>query len=118
MSSPVSKTQKGLTSRGASNRKRVVKAKSTRLKPATKRSPAGKARAHKASKAAIKKTAPKRAAAKASTKSRTVVAAKRTTKKAAPARRVSVKVAIRTIPQKPLPPPPQPTFEEAAALTS
>ena len=119
MSSPVSKTQKKLASRGAANsRKRVVKAKSTRLKPATKRSPAGKARAHKAPKAAVKKTAPKRAAAKASTKARTAASVKRTTKKAPAIRRANAKSAIRTIPRKPLPPPPQPTFEEAAALTA
>lgn len=120
MSSAVSKTTKRVNSRSAPNsRKRTVKPKATRLKPATKRSPAGKARAHKASKAAIKKTAPKRTAAKAS-KARTVTSPKRTAKigKATPPRRTSARTAFRPLPQKPLPPPPQPTFEEAAALTA
>jgi tetratricopeptide (TPR) repeat protein len=123
MSSPVSKTAKRLTSRTASNaRKRSVKAKSTRLKPATKRSPAGKARAHKAPKAAAaRKTVAKRAVSKASTaKPRVAHPAKRGAKmsKSTPAHRANVKAALRPLLQKPLPPPPQPTFEEAAALTA
>lgn len=119
MSSP----EKRLSSRSSvrasaktgSGRKRVVK--STRLKPATKRSPAGKARAHKAAKAAPKKAAPKRSTATASAKNRARTAPKRATKvaKAAP-RRVAPRPVTR--PVKPLPPPPQPTFEEAAALTA
>src|SRR5437660_442896 len=119
MSSAVSKATKRITSRGASSiGKRTVKPKSARLKPATKRSPAGKARAHKASKAAVKKTAPKRAAKKTPPKARTATSAKRTTKttKTAPTRRAIAKAVIK-VPQKQLPPP-QPTFEEAAALTA
>jgi len=120
MSSAVSKTAKRVSSRSASNiRKRTVKPKSARLKPATKRSPAGKARAHKASKIATKKTAPKRTASKAPPKARKATSAKRATKiaKTTPTRRAAAKAVIRT-PQKQLPPPPQPTFEEAAALTA
>jgi len=120
MSSAVSKATKRVTSRGASSiRKRTVKPKSARLKPATKRSPAGKVRAHKASKAAVKKTAPKRGADKVRARARTATSAKRTTKtaKAAPTRRAIAKAVIKA-PQKQLPPPPQPTFEEAAALTA
>jgi tetratricopeptide (TPR) repeat protein len=129
MSSPVSKTVKRVNSRTSANsRKRTVKAKSTRLKPATKRSPAGKARAHKASKmaaskkvAATRKTVTKRAASKPSTtKSQAGRSTKRGVKvsKAAPARHANVKAAIRPTAQRHLPPPPQPTFEEAGALTA
>ncbi len=122
MSSTVSKTTKRASSRSASTaRKRTVNVKSTRLKPATKRSPAGKARAHKASKTAVsKKAAPKRASKKSSTKARTAAPSKHATRvaKAAPARRSIPKAPVRLLPQKPLPPPPQPTFEEAAALTA
>jgi len=125
MSSPVAKTQKRLSTRSASRsgskgsavRKRVVK--STRLKPATKRSPAGKARARKAAKR-TKKPVAKRATAKTATvKARTKSSSKRTTRTAKPA--LSRRAPTRLVPppvKKPLPPPPQPTFDEAAALSA
>lgn len=126
MSSPIAKAQKRLSSRSASRsgskatsvRKRVVK--STRLKPATKRSPAGKARAHKASKSAsVKKPAAKRLAAKPVAKARAKPSGKRITKvaKPAPTRRAPSKLILPPL-KKPLPPPPQPTFDEAAALSA
>lgn len=104
------------SSKSASRGKGVLK--STRLKPATKRSPAGKARAQKAAKVtAAKKSAPKRPV-KAATKAK---ASKRVSKIAKPAkaapRRATTKPII-SVAKKPLPPPPQPTFEEAAALTA
>jgi tetratricopeptide (TPR) repeat protein len=91
--------------------------KTTRLKPATKRSPAGKARAHKASKVTTaKKSAPKRPL-KAVTKTKAPKRISKITKAAKPApRRASAKPILPV--KKPLPPPPQPTFEEAAALTA
>lgn len=105
------------SSKSAGAAKRVVK--STRLKPATKRSPAGKARAHKASKVtSTKKSAPKRPvakAAKAKTPKRVTKVAKVT--KPAP-RRAAAKPILPPVKKQPLPPPPQPTFEEAAALTA
>ena len=120
MSSPIAKTQKRLASRGAkasSVRKRVVK--STRLKPATKRSPAGKARAHKADKhTAAKKSAAKRSTTKVVAKGRAKPLSK---KPAAKASKSSLRVTTRVVslpPKKPLPPPPQPTFDEAAALSA
>jgi tetratricopeptide (TPR) repeat protein len=118
MSSP----EKRLSSRSAARSaakagagsKRV--AKSTRLKPATKRSPAGKARANKATKVtSSKKATTKRAAAKLAVKSRAKPAAKVTK---APTRRAIAKPILRPVKKQPLPPPPQPTFEEAAALTA
>lgn len=125
MSSPVTKTQKRLSARagsragskGSSVRKRVVK--SARLKPATKRSPAGKARAHKATKGpSAKKAAAKRPASKPVAKARAKAPSKRVTKTAKPAllRRAAPKLI--TPPKRPLPPPPQPTFDEAAALSA
>lgn len=105
------------SSKSAGKAKRVLK--STRLKPATKRSPAGKARAHKAAKVtAAKKALPKRpvkATAKAKTPKRVSKVARPA--KAAP-RRATTKPIIPVAKKQPLPPPPQPTFEEAAALAA
>jgi tetratricopeptide (TPR) repeat protein len=125
MSSTVAKTQKRLSSRSTSRtgsktssvRKRVVKA--TRLKPATKRSPAGKARARKADKhPSGKKSVAKRVAAKPVAKARAKAPSKKTaTKIAKPARRPTAKLVSPQV-RKPLPPPPQPTFDEAAALSA
>ncbi len=93
--------------------------KTTRLKPATKRSPAGKARAQKASKVAgAKKSALKRPV-KAAVKARTPKRASKITRSAKPTpRRASAKPILLPVKKQPLPPPPQPTFEEAAALTA
>jgi tetratricopeptide (TPR) repeat protein len=126
MSSPVTKTVKRLSSRSTSRsggkssagRKGVVK--STRLKPATKRSPAGKARAHKASKSAsTKKTVAKRAGKAVVAKSRAKSSTKRPSRpaKSAAPRRAASKILLRPV-KKYLPPPPQPTFDEAAALSA
>lgn len=122
MSSPEkrlsSRTSLRSSNKSASGRKRVLK--SARLKPATKRSPAGKARARKASKvASAKKAVAKRPSAKAASKARVKTPTKRPSKvvKAAP-RRASVKPILRPVKKQPLPPPPQPTFEEAAAITA
>jgi tetratricopeptide (TPR) repeat protein len=125
MSSPVAKTQKRLSSRSTSRagsktssvRKRVVK--STRLKPATKRSPAGKARAHKADKHPSGKKSPaKRVTAKPVAKARAKAPSKKTaTKIAKPVRRPMAKLVSQQV-RRPLPPPPQPTFDEAAALSA
>ena len=107
------------TAKSAGGAKRVLK--STRLKPATKRSPAGKARAQKASKVTAKKAAPKRPVAKAAVKARakTPQRVSKVTKAAKPApRRAAAKPIIRPVKKQPLPPPPQPTFEEAAAITA
>ena len=122
MSSPEKRLSSRSTARSsaktAGGRKRV--AKSTRLKPATKRSPAGKARANKAKKVtSSKKATPKRASAKPAVKSRTKATPKRPTKVAkSTTRRAVAKPILRPIKKQPLPPPPQPTFEEAAALTA
>jgi tetratricopeptide (TPR) repeat protein len=105
------------SSKSAGGAKRVLK--TTRLKPATKRSPAGKARAQKASKvASAKKSAPKRPV-KAQVKAKAAKGASKVTKplKAAP-RRVATKLTIPVVKKQPLPPPPKPTFEEAAAITA
>ena len=124
MSSPVAKTQKRLSSRSSrsgskttSVRKRVVK--STRLKPATKRSPAGKARARKADKSpSAKKPVAKRPVAKPVAKARAKSPGKKTaTKTTKPARPITAKLIPQPV-RKPLPPPPQPTFDEAAALSA
>ncbi len=107
------------TAKSAGGAKRVLK--STRLKPATKRSPAGKARAQKAPKVTAKKTAPKRPAAKAPAKGRAKAPQRvsKATKAAKPApRRAAARPIIRPVKKQPLPPPPQPTFEEAAAITA
>ncbi|HEX5704689.1 MAG TPA: tetratricopeptide repeat protein [Pyrinomonadaceae bacterium] len=122
MSSPEKRLPSRSTARsaakGAGARKRV--AKSTRLKPATKRSPAGKARANKATKvASSKKATTKRASAKPAAKSRAKATPKHAPKVTkTPTRRVAAKPILRPVIKKPLPPPPQPTFEEAAALTA
>ena len=122
MSSPEKRLSSRSTSRSGSKaaggRKSVAKA--TRLKPATKRSPAGKARANKATKVtSSKKATTKRASAKPAAKSRAkATPPKRATKVAkAPTRRPTAK-PILPVKKQPLPPPPQPTFEEAAALTA
>jgi len=124
MSSPVAKTQKRLGSRSTSRSgskatpvsKRVVK---STLKPATKRSPAGKARAHKADKhTAAKKSAPKKVVAKPVAKTHAKSPSKKTaTKSTKPVRRMTAKIIPPPV-KKPLPPPPQPTFDEAAALSA
>jgi tetratricopeptide (TPR) repeat protein len=122
MSSPEKRLSSRSTGRSAAKaaggRKRV--AKSTRLKPATKRSPAGKARANKATKViSSKKATPKRASVKPAVKSRAKATPKRATKVAkAPTRRAAARPILRPVKKQPLPPPPQPTFEEAAALTA
>lgn len=122
MSSPEKRLSSRSTARsaakGASGRKRV--AKSTRLKPATKRSPAGKARANKATNVTpSKKATTKRASAKPAAKPRAKAAPKRPAKVTkAPIRRVTAKPMLPPVRKQPLPPPPQPTFEEAAALTA
>ena len=122
MSSPEKRLSSRSTGRSAAKaagaRKSV--AKSTRLKPATKRSPAGKARANKATKAtSSKKATAKRPSAKPVTKSRAKATPKAATKVAkAPTRRATAKPILRPVKKQPLPPPPQPTFEEAAALTA
>jgi tetratricopeptide (TPR) repeat protein len=105
------------SSKSARGAKRVVK--TTRLKPATKRSPAGKARAHKAAKVtSAKKSAPKRPV-KAATKAKAPKRVAKTAKAVKPApHRAAPKPILRPVKKQPLPPPPQPTFEEAAALTA
>lgn len=134
MSSAVAKSVKKLASRSTSrhstantSRKRVVAGKSTRLKPATKRSPAGKARAQKAAKvrSAKPKTKPR-----ATSKPRTAVSRK-TTRVTRPVSTAKPKKAVvrplpsravreRILPpvKKPAIPPPQPTHDEAAALSA
>ena len=107
------------TAKSAGGAKRVLK--STRLKPATKRSPAGKARAKKASKVTTaKKSAPKRPVkAAAKPRAKAVQRVPKTTKAAKPApRRAAARPMVRPVQKQPLPPPPQPTFEEAAAITA
>ena len=121
MSSPEKRLSSRSTARAAAKGaagKRV--AKSTRLKPATKRSPAGKARANKATKVtSSKKATTKRAAAKPAAKPRAKATPKRPAKVTkAPTRRVTAKPILHPVRKQPLPPPPQPTFEEAAALTA
>ena len=122
MSSPEKRLSSRSTARsaakGAAGRKRVANA--TRLKPATKRSPAGKARANKATKVtSSKKPATKRASAKPATKSRAKATPKGPAKVTkAPTRRLTAKPILPPVRKQPLPPPPQPTFEEAAALTA
>ncbi|HEY8205780.1 MAG TPA: hypothetical protein VIF81_13690, partial [Pyrinomonadaceae bacterium] len=61
----------------------------------------------------------KRPSAKAASKARVKTPTKRPSKvvKAAP-RRASAKPILRPVKKQPLPPPPQPTFEEAAAITA
>ncbi len=140
MSSPIAKSVKRLTSRStsrhssatSSSRKRVLAGKSTRLKPATKRSPAGKAPARKAAKVVARKQ---------KTKSRIVLAKRqnaksgRKPKKQTPPRRsvvalpkkakasvIKAKPILRRTPllirKAPVSPPPQPTHDEAAALSA
>ena len=93
-------------------------AKTTRLKPATKRSPAGKARAQKAAKVtSAKKSAPKRPV-KAATKAKTAKRVSKITKTAKSAPRRASARPILPVKKQPLPAPPQPTFEEAGALTA
>lgn len=125
MSSPIAKRLSSRStarsgSKASAGRKRVVK--STRLKPATKRSPAGKARARKAAKGlSIKKLVTKRAGAKSAVaKSRTKSPTKKVPRISKPAlpRRVVSKTILRPVKKQPLPPPPQPTFDEAAALSA
>src|SRR5687767_735243 len=122
MSSPEKRLPSRSTARsqakGAGAQKRV--AKSTRLKRATKRSPAGKARANKATKVtSSKKATTKRASAKPAAKSRVRATPKHATKVTkAPTRRAAAKPIFPPVKKQPLPPPPQPTFEEAAALTA
>lgn len=140
MSSPIAKSVKKLASRStsrhssaaSSTRKRVVAGKSTRLKPATKRSPAGKARARKAAKLRTAKprakspaTLAKRHSAKTLTRSKKPAKATRRTAVSHPKKAVA-RTARPKPPQtrrplvfkKPAPslPPPQPTYDEAAAL--
>ena len=140
MSSPIAKSVKKLASRStsrhssaaSSSRKRVVAGKSTRLKPATKRSPAGKARARKAAKLRTAKprakspaTLAKRHSAKTLTRSKKPAKATRRTAVSHPKKAVA-RTAKPKPPQtrrplvfkKPAPslPPPQPTYDEAAAL--
>jgi tetratricopeptide (TPR) repeat protein len=140
MSSPIAKSVKKLASRStprhsstaASSRKRVVAGKSTRLKPATKRSPAGKARARKAAK--IRTVKPKAKSAATLSKRPRTKALSKSKKPTKLTRRDSVSRTKKTVahsvkvkpPQvrrplvfkRPTPslPPPQPTFDEAAAL--
>lgn len=139
MSSPVAKSVKKLTIRSglrhssttSSSRKRIVAGKSTRLKPATKRSPAGKARARKAAKTRVAK--PKSKPRTALPKRHSIKAVSKPKKATKDARGVSTaqhgKVAARTLVSRasqgrtPLPvkkptPPPQPTHDEAAALSA
>jgi tetratricopeptide (TPR) repeat protein len=116
---------KKLASRSASRqtstssaRKRVVKGKSSRLKPATKRSPAGKARAQKAPKTRAAKPKAKVLAASSKTRQVKPSQAKKTLKVArSVAKSVSHPVS-RSQPEReaPITPPPQPTHDEAAAL--
>jgi len=139
MSSPVAKSVKKLASRSAlrhssttsSARKRLVAGKSTHLKPATKRSPAGKARARKAAKTRVAKAKGKPRTAL--TKRQSTKAISKSKKPAKVSRGVSTarlgKVAPRTLasrvtqgriplPVKKQPSPPQPTHDEAAALSA
>jgi tetratricopeptide (TPR) repeat protein len=140
MSSPVAKSVKKLTPRSASrhshatssSRRRVVAGKLTRLKPATKRSPAGKARAHKAAKARVTKqkakpraALPKRRSSKALNKSKKPTKVSRPVSSARPGKVATRTLASRAtqgrIPlpvKKPAAPPPQPTHDEAAALSA
>ena len=143
MSSPIAKSVKKLTSRIASRhsstsssaRKRVVAGKSTRLKPATKRSLAGKARARKATKARATKQKARSVTPRASLTKRRSTKAHAKSKRSAPVRRSAstarpkkapvrsslLKAAHRRIilpPKKPALPPPQPTYDEAAALSA
>ncbi len=127
MSSPVAKSVKKLSTRTSSRRstaaarKRAV-AKSTRLKPATKRSPAGKARARKAtklSKAKAKtKTAARRVAKRTVPARRKAVTASRKAVKRAPVKSKAVRTKAPLVLKRPAPPqpPPQLTYDEAAAL--
>ena len=124
MSSPIAKRLSSRStarsgSKASAGRKRVVK--STRLKPATKRSPAGKARARKAKGPSAKKLVTKRAGAAKSTaaKSRTKSPTKKLPRISKPVpRRVVSKTILKPVKKQPLPPPPQPTFDEAAALSA
>src|SRR5436190_13472077 len=104
--------------------KRTV-AKSTRLKPATKRSPAGKARANKASKGKAVKPRPKTAAVSsrkapskpaATRKSTTGRTSGASTRAASSKRTGAVKAPVVFKKAAPPQPPPQPTYDEAAAL--
>jgi tetratricopeptide (TPR) repeat protein len=140
MSSPIAKSVKKLASRStsrhssaaSSTRKRVVAGKSTRLKPATKRSPAGKARARKAAKLRTAKprakspaNLAKRHGTKTLTKFKKPAKATQRTAVSHPKKAVA-RTAKPKPPQtrrplvfkKPAPslPPPQPTYDEAAAL--
>ena len=127
MRTPLAKSVKKLSSRSSARQsvKSASKAKSTRLKPATKRSPAGKARAHKATQAKPAKAKPKVALRPAKTTKRASTAHPKKRLKA-PARaskqpRNSKGTSARSSlaahrPVAPLPPPPQPTGDEAAAL--
>src|SRR6266581_1126742 len=125
MSSPTTKSVKKLASRSntrqsttSSERKRAVSEKSSRLKPATKRSIAGKAPARKATKSRNQKikTRPQ------STSSKTRGTGTKTkVKKAAPRRSPkATKKPVGHLAARPAPvvPKPQPTHDEAAALSA
>ncbi|HVS21987.1 MAG TPA: tetratricopeptide repeat protein [Pyrinomonadaceae bacterium] len=138
MSSLVAKSVKKVASRSgsrhssatSSTRKRVIAGKSTRLKPATKRSPAGKARARKATKVRSPKQRTKASISLAKRRgARTPSKAKKPTKvsrrvSAAQPKKVAVRNALRAIkksvalPPRKQVPPPQPTRDEAAALSA
>lgn len=128
----------------SSSRKRVLAGKSTRLKPATKRSPAGKAPARKAAKIVARKqkaksriVLAKRQNTSASKKPKKQTPPRRsvvTRPKKAKARIIKAKTVIKTKPilkakpvlrrtpilvsKAPVLPPPQPTYDEAAALAA
>ncbi len=125
MSSPTTKSVKKLASRSntgqstrSSARKRALGGKSSRLKPATKRSPAGKAPARKATKG----RSPKPRLKSKSTLSKTRRAGTKTkVRKAAPRRSPkATKKSVGHLALRPVPvvPQPQPTHDEAAALSA
>jgi len=127
MRTPLAKSVKKLSSRSTARQavKAASKAKSTRLKPATKRSPAGKARAHKATQAKPAKAKPKVALRPAKTAKRAstahpkkaLKAPSRTAKQSKNLKGTSARSSLApSRPVAPLPLPPQPTGDEAAAL--
>ena len=126
MRTPLAKSVKKLSSRSsARGLKSASKAKATRLKPATKHSPAGKARAHKATQVKPAKPKQRTTARPLKAAKRTAPSLKKSSKSSSPVARVKVAAAKKVdsrrprpaaVAARPVPPPPQPTRDEAAAL--
>lgn len=128
MRTPLAKSVKKLSSRSTARGsvKSASKAKATRLKPATKHSPAGKARARKATQVKPAKPKQRTTARPLKAVKRPVVAPKKAAKSSSPvaarAKAASAKKGATRRPRpalvldRPVPPPPQPTRDEAAAL--